>query len=385
MSTSDAEGAGCSAPAVPRGPIAWFAANPVAANLLTVFLLVAGAIAGSQLVVQNFPEFDSRRITIAIPSPGASPREVEEDINRRVEEAIIGISGVSRVVGKARDGVGRIEVELETFADEDAVLNDVENAIDSIENFPPPNVEKPEIVLLRWKNDVMTLSLSSASVTESDLRLAAERLRDGLLGLPAVSHVQLAGTRNREITIELSEEELRRHRLKMSDVNQAIRRASLNLTFGELRTDAGGVVLQVVEKRKYSGEFKDIPLVTKLDGTVITLGDVARIRDGFVDERVVTEMNGVPAVLLRISASGRQSVKEIRNRVSEFLRGYSPPEDVSVDVWDDKAQLTIERLTRIVGNAVIGAVLVFICLVSVFDLRVAFWTAFGIPLAFVGR
>ena len=384
MSTSDAEGAGGSVPAVPRGPIAWFAANPVAANLLMVFLLVAGAIAGSQLVVQNYPEFDSRRITIAIPSPGASPRAVEEDINRRVEEAIIGISGVSRVVGKARDGVGRIEVELETFADEDAVLNDVENAIDSIENFPPPNVEKPEIVLLRWKNDVMTLSLSSASVTESDLRLAAEQLRNRLMGLPAVSHVQLAGTRNREITIELSEEELRRHLLKMSDINQAIRRASLNLTFGELRTDAGGVVLQVVEKRKYGREFKDIPLVTKLDGTVITLGDVARIRDGSVDERVVTEMNGVPAVLLRISASGRQSVKEIRNRVSEFLRGYNPSEDVSVDVWDDKAQLTIERLTRIVGNAVIGAVLVFICLVSVFDLRVAFWTAFGIPLAFVG-
>ena len=214
MSASDAEGAGCSAPAVPRGPIAWFAANPVATNLLTVFLLVAGAIAGSQLVVQNFPEFDSRRITIAIPSPGAFPREVEEDINRRVEEAIIGISGVSRVVGKARDGVGRIEVELETFADEDAVLNDVENAIDSIENFPPPNVGKPEIVLQRWANDVLTLSLSSASVTENDLRLAAERLRDRLLGLPAVSHVQLAGTRNREITIELSEEELRRHRLK---------------------------------------------------------------------------------------------------------------------------------------------------------------------------
>jgi len=385
MSNTDAGGgAGGSGTPVPRGPIAWFAANPVAANLLMVFLIVAGAIAGSQLVVQNYPEFDVRRIAVTIPSPGASPREVQEDINRRVEEAIVGISGVSRVVSTAKDGVGLINVELETFADDEAVLNDVENAIDTIENFPPPNAEQPEIRLLRWRNDVVTIAVSSGAATESDLRLAAENLRDSLLALPTVSHIQLEGTRDREITIELSEEELRRNRLNISDIRQAIRRASLNLTFGELRTDAGGVVLQIVEKRENSEEFKDIPLITRLDGTVITLDDIARIRDGFVDENVLAELDGVPAVFLRLSATGRQSTKEIRNTVVEFLGGYNPPQYVSVEVWDDKVELTIERLTRVLGNAVIGAVLVFICLVAVFDLRVAFWTSFGIPLAFVG-
>ena len=383
MSNTDA-GGGAGGSGTPRGPIAWFAANPVAANLLMVFLIVAGAIAGSRLVVQNTPEFDLRRIAIKIPSPGASPREVQEDVVRRVEEAIVGISGVSRVVSTAKDGVGLIDVELETFADDEAVLNDIEGAIDTLENFPPPNVERPKVSLFRWRNDVVTIAVLSGSATEASLRLAAENLRDSLLALPTVSHIQLEGTRDREITLELSEEELRRNRLKISDIRQAIRRASLNLTFGELRTDAGGVVLQVVGKRKYSGEFKDIPLIARLDGTVVTLGDVARIRDGFVDENVLTELDGVPAVFLRISATGRQSTKEVRNIVTGFLGGYSPPEHVSVQVWDDKVELTIERLTRIFGNAVIGAVLVFLCLVAVFDLRVAFWTTFGIVLAFVG-
>jgi len=103
MSSNDAGGgAGGTGTPVPRGPIAWFAANPVAANLLMVFLLVAGAIAGSQLIVQNYPEFDVRRIAVKIPSPGASPREVQEDVVRRVEEAIVGISGVSRVSARQR-------------------------------------------------------------------------------------------------------------------------------------------------------------------------------------------------------------------------------------------------------------------------------------------
>ena len=385
MSNTDAGGgAGGSGTSVPRGPIAWFAANPVAANLLMVFLIVAGAIAGSQLVVQNYPEFDPRRIVVKIPSPGASPGEVQEDINRRVEEAIIGISGVSRVVSTAQDGIGLIDVELETFADDESVLNDVESAIDSIENFPPPNAERPKVQLARWRNDVVTIAVSSAALTESDLRLAAEGLRDRLLALPGVSHIKLEGTRDREITIELSEEELRRNRLKISDIKQAIRRASLNLTFGELRTEARSVVLQVVAKRKHSQEFTDIPLIARLDGTVVTLGDIARIRDGFVDENILTELDGVPAVFLRVSATGRQSTREIRNSIIAFLEGYNPPGQVSVGVWDDKVQLTIERLTRIVGNAVIGAILVFVCLIAVFDLRVAFWTSFGIPLAFVG-
>ena len=301
-----------------------------------------------------------------------------------MEEAIVGISGVSRVVSAARENTGRIEVELETFAGDEAVLNDVINAIDTIENFPPPNAEQPKIKLLRWANDVMTLFVSSGSVTEGRLRFAAEDLRDRLLALPGVSHVQLAGTRDKEIRIELGEEELRRHRLQIADIKRAIRRASLNLTFGELRTDAGGVVLQVVEKRKHGTEFKDVPLIAKLDGTVITLGDVASIHDSFVDEKVLTELDGVPVVLVRISASGRQSVKEISNAVSKFMESYDLPESISAGVWQDRVELTIERLTRIVGNAVIGAVLVFICLVSVFDLRLAFWTSFGIPLAFVG-
>ncbi|MCY3753212.1 MAG: efflux RND transporter permease subunit [Alphaproteobacteria bacterium] len=385
MSSNDAGGgAGGTGTPVPRGPIAWFAANPVAAKLLMVFLIAAGAIAGSQLVVQNYQKFDLRRVSVTIPAPGSSPREVQEDIVRRVEEAIVGISGVSRVVGTAKEGIGLIDVELETFADDEAVLNDVKSAIDSIENFPPPTAEQPKVSLPRWRNDVVTIAVSSASATEAGLRLAAENLRDSLLALPNVSYVQFQGARDREIAIELSEEELRRNRLNISDIGQAIRRASLNLTFGELRTDAGGVVLQVVAKRKTSEGFKDIPLITRTDGTVVTLGDVARIRDGFVDENVLTELDGAPALFLRISATGRQSTREIRNTVLGFLESYSPPGHVSVEVWDDKAELMIERLTLILGNAVIGAVLVFICLVAVFDLRVAFWTAFGIPLAFVG-
>ena len=370
--------------AVKPGPIAWFAGNPVAANLLMLFFIVGGIIAGTHLAVQHFPPIDLRTVTVTVPFPGASPREVEEDVNRRIEESVIGLVGVERVVGTATEGLGRINIELSTFADPTSVLNDVRTAVDGIENFPPVTADHPEVELQQLALEVMTLAVSSTAVSENGLRLAAENLRDELLELPSISQVKLKGTRDREISIELSEEELRRHNLTFNEISNAVQRASLNLTFGELRTDAGGVVLQTVSKRRFGEEFKDIPLITRLDGTIVTLGDVAEIRDGFVDEDVVTRFNGQPTVLVRIDATETQSVVGMAREIRNWLEGYDPARDVTVSIWSDRAQPSLDRLSAIIRNGVIGAILVFLSLVLLFDLRIATWVTVGIPLSFIG-
>jgi len=369
---------------VRKGLIAYFAGNPVAANLLMLFLIVGGLLAVSRIPIEHIPELDLRTVSITVPSPGSSPKEVEEDITRRVEEKVIGLSGVDRVVGTATENLAKIDVELATFADADAVLDDVKNAVDGIENFPPPTAEKPEVEIKRTELEVMTLAVSSSVVTENELRLAAEAFRDKLLELPAVSHVTLFGTRAREITIELSEEQLRRNHLTIAEISKAVRRASLNLTFGELRTAGGSLMLHTVAKRHVGEEFKDIPLITHLDGTIVTLGDVADIRDRFVDEDIRAAFNGKPAVFVRIDAAEGQSIVDIADNVKRWLATYDAPRGVTVSVWNDKAEPAIDRISNIVRNAVIGAILVFILLMFVFDLRVATWITAGIPLSFIG-
>ena len=367
-----------------NGPIAYFVDNPVAAKLLMVFLILGGILAGLQIHVRQIPDVDFRTVTVTLASPGSSPREIEEDINRRVEEAVVGLEGVDRVVGVASEGLARIDIELETFADADAVLADITNAIDRIENFPPPSAKAPRIGHKRLSVETLTLSVSSSTLSEDGLRRAAEDLRDELLALPSVSLVHLRGTRDREISIEMSEEELRRNDLTISQVASKVRRSSLNLTFGELRTGSGGVVLHVVGKRSRGEEFADIPLITRLDGSVVLLGDVARIRDGFVDEDVLSEVDGKPAIFIRVEAGEEQSVLEIAEAVKDRLAAYRPPAGVTVDVWKDSVDGILDRFSGIILNAVIGTILVFLCLVLVFDLRVATWIAVGIPLSFIG-
>ncbi len=366
------------------GPIAYFAGNPFAANLLMLLLIVGGVLSGLQLIVQYYPEFEARRATISVPYPGASPQEIEEDVNRRIEEAVIGLPGVERVVSTASQGIGKVTAEMATFASADAVLNDLQSAIDGIENFPPVRAQRPDIQLLKVTHEVMTLAVVSSSLSEDGLRLAAEDLRDRVLELPFVSQVFLRGTRDRQITIELSEEELRRHSLSIGEVSRSVRQASLNVTMGELRTDTGSVVLQTVAKGSVGQDFEDVPLITQLDGTIVSLGDVATIRDGFVDEDIITEVNGHPAVLVRIDATEQQSVIELADDIRNFLESYESPEGVSVAIWNDNASPIFDRLLKIVKNGVIGTILVFVSLILVFDLRIAIWMTVGIPLSFVG-
>ena len=384
MNAMEQEGRETQAASPPTGLIAYFAGNPIAANLLMVLLLAAGVAAGLRLPVEDYPEFDLRAVVVRVPAPGASPQEVEEDIVRRLEESVIGLEGVQQVRSTSTESRGTVLVELTAFANADRVLDDVKQAVDNIADFPPPNAESPEVELLKLNREVLTLAVSSSVLDEDALRRAAEEVRSKLLKLPSTARVDLYGARDREISIELNEEELRRHGLSLTEVANTVRRASLNLTSGELRTEAGRVVVHTVAKGTRGEDFTGIPVVTGLDGTNVTLDDVATIRDAFADEEVFARVDGVPAVFVRVALDEGQSMVEIADEVRGWLAGYRAPRDVDVHIWNDMARPHLDRFASLARTMAMGVLLVFLLLALVFDLRAAVWITVGIPLAFVG-
>ena len=191
-----------------RGVVAGFAHNTVAANLVMAVMLIGGFAAVTQLTAQVFPTVDPGIVTVSVPYPGATPTEVAEGITRRVEEAVLGIDGVDRVVSKASENMGSVTVELKDFVDASRVRDDVESAVQQIADFPPEDAEEPDIVRAETISDVMTLVVSGA-LSEKELRRAAELVEEELLALPAVTLVSLVGARDYEIAIEVREEALR--------------------------------------------------------------------------------------------------------------------------------------------------------------------------------
>ena len=366
-----------------RGLVGYFAHNPVAANLLMVFLLVGGFLASLKLTAQVFPPIDPREITVTVPYPGATPAEVEEAVTRRVEEAVAGIDGVDRVVSQARENTGTVTIEIKDFVDAIRVRDDVQAAVDRLADFPPEDAEQPEVVRAETVSEVMTLVVAS-ELPEAELIRGAEALEDALLALPRVSLVGLIGARDYEIAIEVSEKALRRHDLSIGQVAAAVRLSSLNLAAGELRTPAGDLLLRTNTKRMRGEEFESIVLRSRPDGTLLRLGDVATIRDGFADVDLINEYNGRQSVFVRVEKSEAEDALVIADEIKAMLADYQPAPGIDVEVWEDGTEILADRLNLLMRNGVLGFALVFLFLVVMLDLRLALWVAMGVPISFLG-
>ena len=366
-----------------RGVLATFANNSVAANLLMALMLIGGLVAGFGLRADIFPTVEPGQISITVPYPGATPTEVEEGITRRVEEAVFGIDGVDRVISRAYENAGSITIELKDFVDADRVRDDVEAAVEQIADFPPADAEEPDIVKAETLGDVMTLVVSS-DLSEIELRRGAELLEQELLALPNVNLVSLEGARPYEISIEVREEALRRFGLSIGEVSAAIRASSLNLSSGELRTDAGDLLLRTNTKRLRGEEFEDIVLRSESDGTILRLSDVAVVRDGFESVDLINELNGRQSLLVKVQKSEAEDVLAIAAQIKGLLATYQPPAGIDVGVWSDQTEILDDRLSLLVRNGLLCFSLVFLFLVVMFDLRLVLLVAMGVSISFLG-
>jgi multidrug efflux pump subunit AcrB len=365
------------------GLISWFIRNPVAANLLMVVLLVGGALSAANLQRQVFPTISPGTVVVTVPYPGATPAEVEEGITRRVEEAVLGIDGVKRVTSTASENVGRIVVETNDFADVDLVKDDIESAVDRLSQFPPENAEKPVVVAPKPTGGVVTLAVVG-DVGSMALRRAAEGIERDLLSQPGVTLVSLEGARDLEISIEVSEATLRRYDLTFADVANAVRRSSLDLAGGSIATGSGEILLRTNQKRQSGEEFESVVVRTLPDGSVITLADIADVRDGFVREQLRNVYNGRPAVFVKVARAEAEDVLKVKTAVDQFLSGYTPPPGIELIELRDETQLLRERINLLLRNGAFGFALVFLFLVLMLDLRLAVWVSAGIATAFMG-
>ena len=365
------------------GLVQYFARNPVAANLLMTLLLAGGLSAGLQLTAQVFPTIDPGIVTVRVPYPGATPTEVEEGITRRVEEAVFGIDGVDRVLSTATENLGTVTVELKDFVDDAQVRDDVEAAVERLVDFPPLDAEQAEVERGQRVSDVLTLVVSS-ELSEADLVRGAEALEEALLRVPSVSLVSLRGARDYEIAIEVREEALRRYDLTIGQVADAVRRSSLNLSSGELRTDAGDLLLRTNTKRVRGDEFENIVLRARPDGATLRLRDVANVRDGFTDVDLINEYNGRRSVFVTVRKSETEDALDIAADIKRMLAEYQPPRGIDVAIWSDQTEVLEDRLNLLIRNGVLGFALVFLFLVVMLDLRLATWVAMGVPISFLG-
>ena len=364
--------------------IGWFVRNPIAANLIMVLILVGGSFSMPALEKQFFPDFEMNVVNVTMPYLGAGPTEVEEQICARIEEAVHDLNGIKEIRSIAREGSGTVLIEAENGYDMQRLTAEVKTRVDSINTFPA-EAERPIVSELAHRRHMITVTIAG-DIGEENLKVLAEDLRDEMSALPYVSVVELESPRPYEVSVEVSENTLRRYGLRFDDVVTAIRSSSLNLPAGSIKSEAGDIRLQTRGQAYERSDFERIVLVSKRDGTRVLLGDVANIVDGFADEDVRTRFNDQPAHALHAFVTASPNVL----RTSESVHGWADevrsrlPEDVELFVWRDQADPFKSRVETLVKNGIGGLILVFLVLVLFLRPLLALWVCVGIAVAFMG-
>ena len=368
-----------------KGVIAFMARNGVAANLLMVFMLLAGYAAYTRIAQEVFPEISQDTITVTVAYPGATPDEVEESIVQKIEESVQAIDDVKKVVGIAAEGLGTVRVELETGADIDRALDDVKSEVDQIQTFPL-DAEEPDIRENTTRQSVMRIALYG-DVPERTLKETAYQLEDALSALPEISYVETSAVRQYQVFIDVPQERLQALGLSLTDVSRIVAQSSLDSPAGSVETEQEQVRVRTVGQNYDQQDFENIVLRTRPDGTILRLGDVATITDGFEDNDLITRFNGQPAAFVDVYRTSDERVLDVAEAATTYLEEDAArvlPPGVSYAIWDDSSELFNDRLSLLLKNAAIGLVLVLAALTLFLDVRLAFWTAIGIGATFVG-
>ncbi|MGD8756805.1 MAG: efflux RND transporter permease subunit, partial [Desulfobacterales bacterium] len=367
-----------------RGPIAWMAGHSVAANLLMAIFLVGGLFWALQIKKEVFPDFELDRVTITVPYPGASPEEVERGIILAIEEAVNGLEGVEEVTATAQEGMGTVNVEIIEGENIERLAQDIKNEVDRITSFPE-EAEEAQVIIAERRRSVVSLALYG-NQNEWILREVAEDIRDRLLQDPEITQVEMQGVRKYEISIEISQSNLRAFNLTLEEVASRIRRASVELPAGAIKTESGDVLVRVVERRDYGKEFGKIPIITANDGTQVLLEDIATIKDGFEETDNFATYNGQPAVMIEVFRVGEQtpiSVSDAVRRQMETINQILPP-GLALDSQNDRSEIYRQRMNLMLRNGYLGLGLVFILLAIFLEARLAFWVSLGIPISILG-
>ncbi len=366
------------------GLIAWFVYNPIAANLMMIFIIIVGALSAINIDKKALPDFITETVSITVIYPGSGPKEVEQGVILKIEQAISDVKGIKRVQSTASEGLAQVNVKIETGYDIFQLLDDIKLKVDGISTFPAraerPIIERQELTL-----QVLWLSISG-DLSLKDLKEQTYDIKDELLVLDGIENIKIVGDTAYEIAIEVNKLQLKEYQLTIADIAQAIRNSSIDMTTGTVKTAQGNILIRT-SGQAYSGdEFAKIPLRSTDDGSQLLLGDVAVIKDGFEEKAIFARFNGKPSLNLQIMSSSQASDTDIAKAVHEYVanKQKSLPQGVTITAWSDLSKYLTARLNMMLSNLVSGAVLVFLMLALFLRLRIALWVVVGIPVSFLG-
>lgn len=368
-----------------KGIVAWWGKNPVAGNLLMLACAIAGFLSFMKMEKEFFPPGKDQGVQIQAFWPGASPEDMESQVTVRLEEAVADLNGINWVRSRSGEGFAWVNLNANPGVDIQALTQEAQAKIDSISGLPS-SMEPVRVQQNTFRDWTYIISVHGKNANERTLRETAERLRDKLAIIDGASNTIVVGARRPEVSIEISEEALRGYGLTFDDVASAIRRTSINLSSGSVRTQDGDYQLRARNLADTRIDFETIIVRQTPDGGVVKVGDVAKVIDGFEDTNVYSRMNGDPSLLVTVQVGDTFNIWNVSKAVDDVIKSIEPQLPTGIEIT--KVYNQGEDYNALVGilfsNAMQGFGLIFLLLLLTLHPKVAIWSTIGVMTAFLG-
>ena len=370
--------------------VTWAITNAPGMNVLMLALMVIGGISLANMRREVFPAFELEIVMVSVPYPGATPKDCEEAICQKIEEAIRSIDGIKKVTSIAQEGAGFVLAELRSdIRDVQKVMSEIDREVDRIPSFPNL-AEDPQIQQITFRDAAIRIGIVGPNDRsrrgELRLREVAEDVRDDVLTLPAVSSASIMGTRPYQIDVEIPESTLRSYGLTLDRVASILRERNIELPGGNLKAEGQEILLRAKNKGRVGEEIGRLPLVTQPGGVVLTVADLGTVRDEFEDVTAMGEINGEPAMVVNVERTKSEDLLAMVDAVHAYVEQKQEqlPEGYRFIIWGDSSTEVRGRLALLLRNGIQGLILVFLVLTLFLEMRLAFWVALGIPVSIFG-
>jgi len=404
--------------------------NPVTINLIMFIIIAIGLLEGVGLRQELFPPSTPSLVVIRTPFPGATPSEIEEQVTRKIEEAIQDIQGIKEFRSTITEGMSVVVLQIESGENLRRIADEVRREVDALDTLPDAT-EETVVIDEDARFPVITLAVSGAG-DERQLREVAQAIKDELLVLepeplldrqgdrikpksysdiirdiPRITDITLTGLKEPEVQIEVNPDALARYNMSVNEVAAAVSANNRDFPGGLIELDSGTLVVRTLGETKRLNELLDLVVRAKPDGSFVRLGDIATVKGDFKDselgavfygpqdkiESLDAAANAPPkerhtggrAASLTIFKSEMEDAVAISDRIHEYVKWKNEsgdlPEGVHVAASADLAEFVRQRVALISKNAIQGLLIVLVALVLFLNLRVAFWVALGLPVA----
>ncbi|VAX20590.1 Acriflavin resistance protein [hydrothermal vent metagenome] len=370
-----------------RGVFGFFAERHLFANLFTLIILLLGVSTLFTIKRDIFPNVDVGQMVITTEYPGASPEDVELNVTNKIEKELKGIVDIKRVTSVSSENISSIMIDIEPDAEDPKETKDeIRRAVGRVSDFPVEVTDNPYVLDIKTPFDPFIEVGITGDIPYRELRELARLFEKKLENLPGVSRTARFGYRDREVRIEVLPDALLEYQMPLRDIISAIQGRNIRATGGSLESYTSEKNVVTLSQFRDPKEAEEVIVRSTFDGPALKVKNLARVKDGFEEEKIISRMNGRKAISFRVFNKPLADVIRTSERVKQLIDSEQKkmPEGVKIIYSNDASKYVLSTFRIVIFNGSIGLALVVILLALFLNIRIAFWVALGIPVTFLG-